>query len=144
MKWWPTLLLAVAAFFFFDYYSLKEPEEYIMLPDGCMVYALEYKMALEASSKLAPYIWSRVLGIYFYDKTRHAVTVFVYKNSTFVYSPGLGSYLLYERPIYDPLLLAELIFPYENIRDAYFTEPTLLLHYQREFLQYDTDAFKIR
>lgn len=107
-----------------------------MLSDGCMVYALEYKMAMEANSKLAPYIWSRVLGIYFYDKTGHAVTVFVYKNYTFVYNPGVGSYLLYDRPIYDPLQLAELIFPYENIRSAYFTEPTFLLQYQQESLTF--------
>jgi hypothetical protein len=136
MKWLPVLILVSCFFLFWPSYKVvQNPYEIQMLPDGCMVYALQYKMAMEATSKLAPYIWSRVLGIYFYDKTGHAVTVFVYKNNTFVYNPGVGSYLLYERPIYDPLQLAEIIFPYENIRNAYFIEPTLLLQYQTHSLK---------
>ena len=145
MKWAPVIILVACFFLFWPSYKIVEnPHELKMLSDGCMVYALHHKMAMEANEKLKPYLWSRVLAIHFYNKVGHAVNVFVYKNYTFVYDPGLGSYPLYERPIYDPLQLAELIFPYENIRTAYYTEPTLLLQYQTTSLQYNTDAFKIR
>lgn len=144
MKWWPTLLLLAAFIFLLPNYTEFEEPELKILSDGCMVYAVHHKMAMEANEKLKPYLWSRVLAIHFYNKVGHAVNVFVYKNFTFVYNPGLGSYPLYERPIYDPLQLAEMIFPETPIKRAYFLEPTFLLQYQTESLQYDTDAFKIR
>lgn len=134
MKWWPIVFLLVIFTFFWPHYSvIKNPKEIVMLEDGCMIYALEYKMALEAVEKLEPYLWTKVLGVYFLDKTGHAVTIFIYKNYTYVYNPGKGTYMIYERPIYDPLQLAEIIFPYENIRTAYFIEPTFLLQYQSDY-----------
>lgn len=130
MQWWPIFLLVTLFVFFLPNYTETETESLMMLPDGCMVYAVHHKMALDANKKLEPYLWSRVLAIHFYNKVGHAVTVFVYKNFTFVYNPGLGSYPLYERPIYDPLQLAEIIFPETPIKKAYFLEPTMLLQYQ--------------
>lgn len=92
-------------------------------------------MAMEANEMLAPYLWSRVLAIHFYNKVGHAVNVFVYKNFTFVYDPNIGSYPIYERPIYDPLQLAEILYPKIPIKRAYFLEPTFLLHYQTNSFQ---------
>lgn len=138
MKWLPILILVSCFFLFWPHYKVIEnPKEMFMLEDGCMIYALQYKMAAEAVEKLKPYLWTRVLGIYFYDKTGHAVTIFVYKNFTYVYNPGVGTYMIYERPIYDPLQLAEIIFPYENIKKAYFVEPTFLLQYQTNSERYE-------
>lgn len=136
MRWWPIILLLAAFVFFWPNYTESEAPSLMMLPDGCMVYAIHHKMAIDANEKLTPYLWSRVLAIHFYNKVGHAVTVFVYKNFTFVYNPGLGSYPLYERPIFDPLQLAEMVFPDTPIKKAYFLEPTMLLHYQ-------TDSFSI-
>jgi hypothetical protein len=133
MKWLPVFLLVACFFLFWPSYKVVEnPHELKMLSDGCMVYALHHKMAMEANEKLEPYLWSRVLAIHFYEKVGHAVNVFVYKNHTFVYDPGLGSYPLYDRPIYDPLQLAEIIYPDSPIKRAYFLEPTLLLQYQTQ------------
>lgn len=134
MKWWPIVLLLAAFVFFLPNYTETETPSLTVLPDGCLVYAVHQKMAFDANEKLDPYIWSRVLAIHFYNKVGHAVTVFVYKNNTFVYNPGLGSYPLYDRPIYDPLQLAEIIFPDTPIKKAYFLEPTMLLHYQHNHL----------
>jgi len=131
MKWLPVLILVCCFFLFWPHYRVVEnPHEIAVLEDGCMVYALEYKMAAEAVDRLRPYLWTRVLGVYFYDKVGHAVTILVYKKYTYVYDPGVGTYMLYDRPVYDPLQLAELLFPYENIKKAYFIEPTFLLQYQ--------------
>lgn len=132
MKWWPIFLLLAAFVFFLPNYTEFEHPQLIILEDGCMVYALHHKMAMEANERLEPYLWSRVLAIHFYNKVGHAVNVFVYKNNTFVYNPGLGSYLIYQRPIYDPLQLAEIIFPDTPIKKASFLEPTFLLQYQTE------------
>jgi hypothetical protein len=144
MKWWPIfLLLAGFVFFLPNVKSYIEPELKI-LPDGCVVYAIHHKMAMEANEMLTPNLWSRVLAIHFYSKVGHAVNVFVYKNNTFVYDPGTGTYPIYDRPIYDPLQLAEIIYPDTEIRRAYFLEPTFLLQYQTEALQVDTSAFRIR
>jgi len=145
MKWVPIFLLVTCFFLFWPNYKVVEnPHELKILPDGCVVYALWHKMALDANEMLEPYLWSRVLAIHFYGRIGHAVNVFVYKNNTFVYDPGLGTRPIYERPIYDPLQLAEIMYPNTPIKKAYFLEPTLLLQYQTESLQVDTSAFKIR
>jgi uncharacterized membrane protein YoaT (DUF817 family) len=133
MKWWPTLLFGLAAFFFFDYYSLKEPKKYELLKDGCVVESLYFHHAIQAKEKLDDYIWSRVLCIFFYGMVEgHAVTVFVYKNITWVYDPNKGSYKVTNYPLYDPLMIAEIAFPKLFIKKAYYIEPTLLLQYQHE------------
>jgi hypothetical protein len=130
----PAFLLVLFFFLLLPNYKEVETPELKILPDGCMVYSIHHKMALDANDLLTPYLWSRVLAIHFYGKVGHAVNVFVYKNNTFVYDPGLGSYPLYDRPIYDPLQLAEILYPDTPIRKAYFLEPTFLLNYQGDVL----------
>jgi hypothetical protein len=131
LKWWPTLLLSLAAFSFFDYYSLKEPKKYTMLDEGCLVESLYFQQAVHAKEKLEGQIWSRVLCIHFYGTvTGHAVTVFIHKNITWVYDPNKGSFVVANYPLYDPFTIAEICFPKLVIRKAFYIEPTLLLHYQ--------------
>jgi hypothetical protein len=143
MRWWPIFTLAVLFLLFLPNYKEYEQPELLMIEDGCLIYSLHHKLALEAKETLEPYLWTRVLAIHFYGKVGHAVNVFVYKNFTYVYDPNVGTYPLYERPIYDPLQLAEIIYPKIPIRKAYFLEPTMLLQYQTNELQPNTDSFRI-
>lgn len=130
MKWWPTALLAVAAFFFFDFYSLKEPQKLTMIHDGCFVQSLYFQHVLQAQQTLEQFVWSRVLCIQFYGKLGHAVTIFIYKNVTWIYDPNRGSFPIANYPMYDPKMAAEIAFPDLIIKEAYYVEPTFLLHYQ--------------
>lgn len=131
MKWWPTLLFGLAAFFFFANFAPKQEREIELLDNGCAIYSISLKQAIEGKSLLTgDNIWVRVLAIHFYNKTGHAVTVFVYKNNTYVYDPNIGTYPIARYPIYDPLTIAEISFPDEKIEQVHFLEPTFLLHYQ--------------
>jgi hypothetical protein len=132
MKWWPTLLFALAAFFFFDYFSLKETQELTMLNDGCFVQSLYFQHATQAQQTLEQFVWSRVLCIQFHGKLGHAVTIFIYKNITWIYDPNRGSFPIANYPLYDPLMAAEIAFPKLIIKEAYYVEPTFLLHYQND------------
>ena len=143
MKWWPIILLLTAFVFFLPNYTEFEEPDLLLLDDGCLIYSLHYKLAVQAKDLLSDNLWSKVLAIHFYGKVGHAVNVFHYKNYTYVYDPNVGSYPLYERLVYDPLELAEIIYPKIPIKRAYFLEPTFLLQYQTQPLQYDTNAFRI-
>ena len=140
MKWWPIFLLVILFVCFLQNYTEHEAPELIELENGCMIYSLTHKMAMESNQMLEPYLWSRILAIHFPNKLGHAVNVFVYKNYTYVYDPNIGTYPLYNRPIYDPLQLAEILYPGITIRKAYFLEPTLLLHYQMNPSTMQTNA----
>jgi hypothetical protein len=132
MKWWPTILLAVGLFFYFEYYSVRVPLKYEMLGDGCLVQSLYFQQAVQAKQMLEEQMWTRVLCIHFYGMVEgHAVTVFVYKNITWVYDPNRGSFPVAHFSLYDPLMIAEIAFPKLSIKKAYYIEPTMLLHYQR-------------
>jgi hypothetical protein len=130
LKWWPTLFFGLAIFLFFDFYSLKKTTKYEMLDDGCLVHALYFQQTIQAKEMLEEFMWTRVLCIHFYGMVEgHAVTVFVYKNITWVYDPNKGSFPVAHFSLYDPLMIAELAFPKLSIKKAYYIEPTLLLHY---------------
>jgi hypothetical protein len=133
MKWWPTFLFGLVTFFYLDFYTLKGPKTVTMLSEGCLVQSLYFQHAIQAKQMLEEQLWTRVLCIYFYGQiTGHAVTVFVYKDITWVYDPNKGSYPVANYPLYDPLMIAEICFPKLVIRKAYYIEPTFLLHYQYE------------
>lgn len=132
LKWWPTIIFGLAVFFFFNYYSLKEPKKFEMLDEGCLVQSLYFQQTIIAQKMLDPHMWSRVLAIHFYGKLGHAVTVFIYKNITWVYDPNRGSFIVARYPLYDPLTIAEICFPNVSIKRAFYIEPTFLLHYQKE------------
>lgn len=140
MKWWPIFILAICFILFLPNYKESEAPYLMELANGCMIYSLTHKMVMESNKLLEPYLWSRILAIHFPNKLGHAVNVFVYKNYTYVYDPNIGTYPLYNRPIYDPLQLAEILYPDVPIRKAYFLEPTLLLHYQMNPSTMQTNA----
>jgi hypothetical protein len=130
MKWWPTALLALALFFYFEYYSPKETKKYVMLDDGCLIHSLYFQQSIQAKEMLEEFMWSRVLCVHFYGMVEgHAVTIFIYKNITWVYDPNKGSFPVANYPLYDPLMVAELAFPKLFVKKAYYIEPTLLLNY---------------
>ena len=137
MKWWPTFLFGLAAFFFFDYYSLKEQKELTMIHDGCFVQALYFQHVIQAQYVLEDFVWTRVLCIQFYGKLGHAVTVFIFKNVTWVYDPNRGSFPVARYPMYDPLTIAEICFPNHFIKEAYYVEPTFLLQHQNNSFTMD-------
>lgn len=143
MKWWPIFFLVACFVFFLPNYTEFEEPDLLLLDDGCLIYSLHHKLAMQANDLLKDKLWSKVLAIHFYGKVGHAVNVFHYENFTYVYDPNVGTYPLYERLIYDPLELAEIIYPKIEIKKAYFLEPTFLLQYQTQTLQYDSDAFRI-
>ena len=129
MKWWPTLLFGLAIFFFLDTYTTKEKKFVNLLDDGCLVQSLYFQQTQLAKEMLEGYMWSRVLAIHFYGMIEgHAVTVFVYKNITWVYDPNKGSFPVANFPLYDPQMIAEIAFPKLSIKKAYYIEPTLLLN----------------
>jgi hypothetical protein len=129
MKWWPTALFALAAFFFLGTYSIKEKKFIELVNQGCLIQSLYFQQAKLASEILDQYMWSRVLAIQFYGMVEgHAVTVFVYKNITWVYDPNKGSFPVAHFPLYDPVMIAEIAFPKLYIKKAYYIEPTLLLN----------------
>jgi hypothetical protein len=129
MKWWPTLLFGLAVFFFLDTYTTKEKKFVNLLDDGCLIQSLYFQQTQLAKEMLDEFMWSRVLAIHFYGMIEgHAVTVFVYKNITWVYDPNKGSYPVAHFPLYDPLMIAEIAFPKLSIKKAYYIEPTLLLN----------------
>lgn len=130
MKWWPTALLAVVIFFFLDFYRLKQTQELTMIHDGCFIQSLYFQHVIQAQQILDQYIWARVLCIQFYGKLGHAVTIFIYKNVTWIYDPNRGSFPIANYPMYDPRMAAEIAFPKLIIKEAYYVEPTFLLHYQ--------------
>ena len=124
-------MFGLITLYFFANFAPTQEKKYELLDNGCVIYALNLKHAIEASNMLTDTnIWVRVLGIHFYGKTGHAVTVFVYKNNTFVYDPNIGTFVVSRYPIYDPLTIAEICFPNSKIESAFYLEPTFLLHYQ--------------
>lgn len=129
MKWWPTLLFASAIFFVLFTYTKKEEKFFEMLDDGCLVHSLYFQQTILANHMLDDYMWSRVLCIQFYGKLGHAVTIFIYKNVTWIYDPNRGSFPIANYPLYDPYDAAEIAFPKLPIKKAYYIEPTFLLHY---------------
>jgi hypothetical protein len=142
MKWWPTALFAVVMFLLFSNYNPKEQQKYVMLNDGCLVHALAFQQAIQAKETLDEYLWTRVLCIQFYGMVAgHAVTVFVYKNITWVYDPNRGSFPAANFPLYDPLMIAEISFPKLSIKKAYYIEPTLLLHSYKQALKFGNAQF---
>jgi hypothetical protein len=131
LKWWPTFLFGFAVLFFFANYTPQVQKEYEMLDDGCLIYSLHYRNSVLAKQMHdESNIWSRVLAMHYKGGLGHAVTVFIYKNNTFVYDPNRGSFVIASYPLYDPLMIAEICYPKLVIKRAYFLEPTFLLHYQ--------------
>jgi hypothetical protein len=121
-------LSAILVLGLLPHYSTKPPEEDFVLNNGCLIYAIQYQHAIKAKNILnesdvwAKIILFKVLGA----ESGHAVTVYVYKNSTYVYDPGFTSYQLAQFPVYNPYKIAKMMNPLSEIAWAEYAENVLL------------------
>ncbi len=109
-------------------YSKRSEKEDIILNNGCLIYAIQYQYALEAKNILNDSnVWAKILLYKVKDaKSGHAVTLYVYKNSTYVYDPAIASYQLAQYPIYDPYKIAQWLHPIDKIVWAEYAENVIL------------------
>jgi len=109
-------------------YSVKPQEEDIILNNGCLIYAIQYQHALIAKKILNDSdVWAKVilykqLGA----KAGHAVTLYIYKNSTYIYDPAFASYQLAQFPVYNPYKVAKMMHPMSDIVWAEYAENVML------------------
>jgi len=109
-------------------YSTKPPQEDIILNNGCLIYAIQYQYAVEAKNILnESNVWAKILLYRLKGaKSGHAVTLYVYKNKTYVYDPAFASYQLTEFPVYNPYKIVSLMHPMSKIAWAEYAENVLL------------------
>ena len=122
------LLILVIVLGLLPNYSTKPIDEDIILNNGCLIYAIQYQYALEAKNILnESNVWAKIL-LYKLEGERagHAVTLYVYKNSTYVYDPAFASYQLTQFPVYNPYKVVSLIHPMSKILWAEYAENVLL------------------
>jgi hypothetical protein len=109
-------------------YSTQPIKEDIILNNGCLIYSIQYQHALITKKILgdsdvwAKIIFYKVLG----NRSGHAVVLYIYKNSTYVYDPAVTSYQLAEYPIYDPYKIAQRMHPLSKIVWAEYAENVIL------------------
>lgn len=125
----PILLLVACFFLFLPNYKKGEEQIFHEMENGCLVYALHFKMVLDGQERLEPHLWTRIVAIKFSNNLGHAILVFVYNNMTFIYDPAQGSFVAARYPLYDPKILAEIAYPNTAVVGAAFLEPTLTLNY---------------
>lgn len=109
-------------------YSSKPVEEDLILENGCLIYAIQYQYNLKAKNILEESdVWAKII---FYKvkgaRAGHAVTLYIYRNSTYVYDPAFASYKLAEYPIYDPYKIAQIMHPMNKILWAEYAESVML------------------
>lgn len=112
----------------FPNYSTQPVKENIILNNGCLLYAIQYQHALEAKNILnESNVWAKIL-LYRVEgsKSGHAVTLYVYKNSTYVYDPDVASYRLSHFPVYNPYKVVQLMHPMSKILWAEYAENVML------------------
>lgn len=109
-------------------YSTQPVKEDLILNNGCLIYAIKYQHALEAQNLLNDSnVWAKILLYKVVGaKSGHAVTLYIYKNSTYIYDPGNTSYQLAEYPIYNPYKIVKMMHPINDIAWAEYAENVLL------------------
>jgi len=109
-------------------YSNEPEKEYIILNNGCLIYAIQYQYALESQNILnESNVWAKILLYRLVgNKSGHAVTVYVYKNKTYVYDPAFASYQLTHFPVYNPYKIVSIMHPMSQIAWAEYAENVLL------------------
>lgn len=121
-------LSAVLILGLLPHYTTKHDEEDIILNNGCLIYAIQYQHAIKAKNILNDSdVWAKVilykqLGA----KSGHAVTLYIYKNSTYVYDPAFASYQLAQFPVYNPYKVAKMMHPMSDIVWAEYAENVML------------------
>jgi CDP-glycerol glycerophosphotransferase (TagB/SpsB family) len=109
-------------------YSTKQIKEDIILDNGCLIYAIQYQYAIEAKNILnESNVWAKILLYKLKGaKAGHAVTLYVYKNSTYVYDPAFASYQLTQFPVYEPYKIVQLMHPMSKVEWAEYAENVVL------------------
>lgn len=122
------LLIFVIVLGLLPNYSTQPEKEDLILNNGCLIYAIQYQHAIEAKNILnESNIWAKILLYKLKgEKTGHAVTLYVYKNSTYVYDPAFASYQLSRFPIYNPYKVVQRMHPTSKILWAEYAEAVLL------------------
>ncbi len=108
-------------------YSIKSVKEDLILKNGCLIYSIQYQHALTAKNILNESdVWAKILLYKLKgEKSGHAVTLYVYKNSTYVYDPAFSSYQLAQFPIYEPYKVIQLMHPMSKILWAEYAETVM-------------------
>lgn len=109
-------------------YSTKPLEEDFILNNGCLIYSIQYQYALKAKKILGDSeVWAKII-LYKVKgaKSGHAVTLYIYKNSTYIYDPAFASYQLAQFPIYDPYKITQMMHPLDKIEWAEYAENVML------------------
>ena len=109
-------------------YSTQPEKEDIILNNGCLIYAIQYQHALQSQNILnESNVWAKILLYRLAgNKSGHAVTLYVYKNKTYVYDPAFASYQLTEFPVYNPYKIVQLMHPLGKVLWAEYAENVLL------------------
>ena len=112
---------------FLPSYSTRPAQEDIILKNGCLIYSIQYQHALTAKNILNESdVWAKIILYKLQgEKTGHAVTLYVYKNSTYVYDPAFASYQLSHFPIYSPYKIVQLMHPMSKIEWAEYAETVM-------------------
>jgi CDP-glycerol glycerophosphotransferase (TagB/SpsB family) len=112
---------------FLPNYSSKPAREDLILKNGCLIYSIQYQHALTAKNILnESNVWAKIILYKLKgEKTGHAVTLYVYKNSTYVYDPAFASYQLSHFPIYNPYKIVQLMHPMSKIEWAEYAETVM-------------------
>lgn len=118
-----------------NYSSKENIYENIILDNGCMIYSIRHQYALEAQNILKDAnVWAKVV-IFKTDNSKvgHAITVYIYKNCTYVYDSAYASYQIAEYPIYDPRKIVEIIRPMDQVLWAEYVENVMGYNYVNFF-----------
>jgi CDP-glycerol glycerophosphotransferase (TagB/SpsB family) len=109
-------------------YSTKLVKEDLILKNGCLIYSIQYQHALTAKNILNESdVWAKIILYKLQgEKTGHAVTLYIYKNSTYVYDPAFASYRLSQFPIYNPYKIVQLMHPMSKILWVEYAEAVMI------------------
>jgi CDP-glycerol glycerophosphotransferase (TagB/SpsB family) len=108
-------------------YSNKLVKEDFILKNGCLIYSIQYQHALTAKNILNESdVWAKIILYKLKGaKSGHAVTLYIYKNSTYVYDPAFASYQLAHFPIYNPYKIIELMHPMDEVLWVEYAETVM-------------------
>lgn len=110
-----------------NYDDTPMPED-IVLENGCVIYALNFKSTLKGGYLLDEVdVWNKMIFL----KTKrmkagHAVLLFIHDNVTYAFDPGRGTFTLAYYAIYDPWDIAELLYPTDTIIFAKYAETAMI------------------
>jgi CDP-glycerol glycerophosphotransferase (TagB/SpsB family) len=127
MRFLNILLVLVIILGILPNYAAIQQKEDIILKNGCLIYAIQYQHALKAKNILnESNVWAKILLYKLKGaKFGHAVTLYIYKNSTYVYDPAFASYQLSHFPIYNPYKIIELMHPMDEVLWVEYAETVM-------------------